>query len=377
MDIGRVDIVVAGAGVIGLAIGAALAKAGREVVILESASRIGSETSSRNSEVIHAGIYYPPGSLKARLCVEGKHALYQYCEDRKVSYRKCGKLIVANDHLEAVQLETLMATARANGVEDLQEWSSEKLAVEEPLLRAAHALFSPSTGIIDSHGYMLALVGELEDHGGMVALNSKATSGKSTDYGWELMVDGEQSMTLGCSWLINAAGLGAHKLAAALDGLDSEFVPRMYFAKGSYFTLTTKAPTNRLVYPAPSEAGLGIHLTLDQGGQVRFGPDVEWIDEPNYAVDEGRGDSFYSAIRRYWPGLPDSSLRPDYCGIRPKLAGPGQQAADFRIDGPDKHGLAGLVNLFGIESPGLTASMSVGRIVTDIVLNGGDKVLDL
>ena len=377
MDIGKVDIVVAGAGVIGLAIGAALAKAGREVVILESASRIGSETSSRNSEVIHAGIYYPPGSLKARLCVEGRDALYQYCEDRKVSYRKCGKLIVANDYLEAVQLENLMTMARANGVEDLEEWDSQKLAAEEPLLRAAQALFSPSTGIVDSHGLMLALIGELEDHGGMVALNSKAVSGKPTAYGWELLVDGEQPMTLGCSWLINAAGLGAHLLAAALDGLDPEFVPRMFFAKGSYFSLTAKAPTNRLVYPAPAEAGLGIHLTLDQGGHARFGPDVEWIDVPGYAVDENRGNSFYSAIRRYWPGLPESSLRPDYCGIRPKLVGPGQQAADFRIDGPKKHGLAGLVNLFGIESPGLTASLSIGRTVAEIVSNGDDKILDL
>lgn len=358
-----VDCVVAGAGVVGLAVARALALKGREVLVLEATGLIGSDTSARNSEVIHAGLYYAAGSLKARLCIEGREALYAYCADRGIPHRRCGKLIVATDAAETEKLAAIDAHARACGVGNLDYLSGAQARALEPALNAAAALLSPSTGIIDSHALMLAYRGELEDAGGMIAFNAPILRGEVTASGIMLEVGGAEPMRLACTTFINAAGHGAVPLARAMQGIPAEAIPQAHLCKGSYFTLSGKAPFSRLVYPVPEQAGLGVHLTLDLGGQARFGPDTEWIDAPNYDVDPARGEKFYAAIRRYWPALPDGALNPAYAGIRPKIVPPGAPAADFRIDGPAEHGVAGLVQLFGIESPGLTASLAIGDLV--------------
>ncbi|WP_456316890.1 NAD(P)/FAD-dependent oxidoreductase [Teichococcus globiformis] len=358
------DCVVVGAGVVGLAIARRLALAGREVLVLEAAEAIGTETSSRNSEVIHAGIYYPKGSLMATSCVVGKQMLYQYCEERGVPHRRCGKLIVATNAEERDKLASIQARAAANGVPDLRLLSSAEAVELEPAVACTAALLSPSTGIIDSHAYMLALQGDAENAGAAFVFHSPVVGGRLLpEGGAELEVGGAEPMALRCSLLINAAGLHAPRLARALEGLPAEFIPSAYYAKGNYFTLTGRSPFTRLIYPVPVPGGLGTHLTIDLGGQCRFGPDVEWIPSISYDVDPRRGKSFYAAIRRYWPSLPDEALQPGYSGIRPKITGPGEAAQDFVVQGPALHGRSGLVNLFGIESPGLTASLALAEHV--------------
>lgn len=356
------DCVVIGAGVIGLAIARRLARAGREVVIVEAGAAIGSETSARNSEVIHAGIYYPAGSLKARLCVAGRAALYRYCERRGVPKRRCGKLIVAADEPQLPGLDTLLAKARANGVDDLRLLTRNEALSLEPALSCAGALLSPSTGIVDSHQLMLSYLGEAEAAGAVLALHAPVLGGRRRDDHWRIRIGGPDPDELATRMVVNAAGLGASAVAASL-GLAPAAVPATYLAKGNYFTLTGgRPPFSRLIYPLPEPGGLGVHVTLDLGGRVRFGPDVEWVDHLSYDVDPARGDRFYAAIRRYYPALRDGALAPGYSGIRPKLARQGEADADFRIDGPAAHGAPGLVNLFGIESPGLTASLAIAEM---------------
>jgi L-2-hydroxyglutarate oxidase LhgO len=359
----RVDCVVIGAGVVGLAVARQLARAGREVIVLEAQSMIGTETSSRNSEVIHAGIYYPKGSLKATSCVAGKQKLYAYCAEHGVPHRRCGKLIVATTEQQKATLEQIRAKAAANGVTDL-EWL-EPAAVEalEPEVACTAALLSPSTGIIDSHALMLAFQGDAEDHGAMLAFCAKVARGKVAEDGIELEVGGEQPMALKARIVVNSAGLHAPDLAARFEGLSRDRLPTAYYCKGNYFTLSGGRPFSRLVYPVPEHAGLGVHVTLDLGGQVRFGPDVEWVDRIDYDVDPRRADVFYAAIRTYWPGLRDGALEPGYAGMRPKLAPKGSVSDDFVIQGPREHGVPGLVNLFGIESPGLTSSLALAEDV--------------
>jgi L-2-hydroxyglutarate oxidase LhgO len=342
-----------------------LALAGREVIVLEAADSIGTETSSRNSEVIHAGIYYPAGSLKARTCVAGKKFLYRYCAERGVEHRRCGKLIVATSAAQSTQLERIRLQAAANGVEDLRSLSAADAKAMEPALECVAALVSPSTGIIDSHGLMLAYQGDAEARGAMIAFLSPVESGRVGNEGIELVVGGAEPMRLLCRSVVNAAGLGAQPLARKLAGLDPRHVPPLHFAKGNYFSLAGRAPFSRLIYPVPEPGGLGVHITIDLGGQARFGPDVEWIDAIDYAVDPGRADRFYAEIRRYWPGLQDGALQPAYSGVRPKLAPAGAPPSDFVIQGPEVHGVAGLVNLFGIESPGLTASPAIAEAVAE------------
>jgi L-2-hydroxyglutarate oxidase LhgO len=364
----RVECLVIGAGVVGLGIARALARRGREVVIAEAADLIGSETSSRNSEVIHAGIYYPAGSLKAKLCVEGKQALYDYCTDRHVGHNRCGKLIVATDDSQIVELEALKKKAETNGVHDLQWLTRDEALALEPQLHCVAALLSPSTGIIDSHGLMLAYQGEAEDHGAMLALSSPVVRGKAANDGIVIETGGADPMTLKARIVVNAAGFAAQGIAAKIEGVRPESIPGCYYAKGNYFVLSgVKVPFSRLIYPIPTPGGLGTHVTIDMGGQMRFGPDVEWIEAIDYNVDPTRGDSFYAAVRQYWPGLPDGSIQPGYSGIRPKLSrGGGKAGDDFIIQGPEQNGVPGLINLFGIESPGLTASLSIGEMVADM-----------
>lgn len=358
----RVETLVVGAGVVGLAIARALAASGREVVVLERAKAFGTGTSSRNSEVIHAGIYYAEGSLKAELCVEGRHLLYDYCEGHGVGHRRCGKLIVAPSRSQIDRLERIASRAERAGVRSLRWLSAREALALEPEVVAGAALLSPETGIIDSHGLMLALLGEAQDHGAMLALDSRLVRAERAAAGFEVLVAAgdEESTRLSCRELVNAAGLHASEVASRIAGLPSAHVPQTRYAKGHYFTLSCASPFSRLIYPTPDEASLGVHLTLDLGGRARFGPDVEWVDSPeNYDVPAGRAEAFYAAIREYWPGLADGALAPAYAGIRPKLVGPGEPAADFLIEGMASHGLAGLVNLFGIESPGLTASLAI------------------
>lgn len=355
----QIDCVVIGAGVVGLACARALADAGREVVVLEAARAIGTGTSSRNSEVIHAGIYYPAGSLKARLCVAGKAALYDYCASRQVPHRRCGKLIVATDESQRAALESIRARAAANRVDDLQWLGPAELQALEPDLQAVAALLSPSTGIVDSHALMLALRGDAEAAGAMIAFDSPVQGGRLADGAIEIEVGGSEPGRWRTRTLVNCAGLQAQAVAAGLAGFPPSQVPPTFLAKGNYFSLARRTRFRHLVYPVPELAGLGVHLTLDLAGQVRFGPDVEWVDRIDYTVDPQRGEAFYAEVRKYWPGLPDGSLQADYAGIRPKLAGPGMPPSDFRIDGPEVHGVAGLVHLFGIESPGLTASLAI------------------
>ena len=358
----KLDAVVIGAGVVGLAVARELALAGREVVILEAEDAIGTHTSSRNSEVIHAGIYYPKDSLKARACVAGKERLYEYCVSRGVPHRRTGKLIVAASENQLDELGAIQAKAHANGVTDVVRMTREQVLALEPALQCVAGLYSPSTGIIDSHALMLAYLGEAESRGAMLAL-------KSPILGGELAADGfvihTNDMTVKTNILVNSAGLRAPSVAKSLEGYRAEFVPRELYAKGNYYSLTGKNPFQRLVYPVPEPGGLGVHVTLDMAGQARFGPDVEWVDKIGYEVDPRRSERFYAAIRRYWPALPDNALAPAYSGIRPKTAGAGEPAPDFEIQGPRRHGVAGLVHLFGIESPGLTASLALAGMVLD------------
>jgi L-2-hydroxyglutarate oxidase LhgO len=362
----EVAAVVIGAGIIGLAAARALALAGHEVIVLERADTIGSETSSRNSEVIHGGLYYPQGSLKATSCIAGRERLYPYCRDHHVPYAPLGKLIVATSEAEIRGVQNIAAAARANGVTDL-EWLSASAAQRlEPELRCVAALLSPSTGIIDSHALMLAYQGEAEAAGAVVALRAPVLSGRVLADGFELAVGGpgaDQPTTIRCHLLVNAAGLHAPEVARAIGGVPAESIPAAYFCRGVYFTLSGKSPFRRLIYPVPVAGGLGVHVTLDLAGQARFGPDIEWIDGIDYAVDPRRGDAFYAAVRRYWPGLRDDALQPGYAGIRPKISGPAEPAADFVVQGPRAHGIPGLVNLYGIESPGLTASLPLADAV--------------
>jgi L-2-hydroxyglutarate oxidase LhgO len=356
-QVDEVEAIVVGAGVIGLAAARALALAGREVVVLEKAYTIGFETSSRNSEVIHGGLYYPQGSLKATSCVEGRERLYLYCRDHGVPHAALGKLIVATSDEEIPGVEKIAAAAKANGVGNLEWLSVAQAQAMEPELQCVAALLSPSTGIIDSHVLMLAYQGEAEDNGAMVAFKTPLLGGAVRGDGFELNIGGDEPTTIRCRILVNAAGLHAPALARAIDGIPLDTIPPAYFCRGCYFTLAGKTPFHRLIYPVPVPGGLGVHITLDLAGQARFGPDVEWIDDVDYAVDPRRCDSFYAAVRRYWPGLQDGALQPGYAGIRPKISGPNDPATDFVIQGPAEHGVPGLVNCYGIESPGLTASL--------------------
>ncbi|MES2940311.1 MAG: NAD(P)/FAD-dependent oxidoreductase [Pseudomonadota bacterium] len=363
----RIDAVVIGAGAVGLAVARVLAQAGREVIVVEAQTAIGQGVSSRNSEVIHAGLYYAPGSLKARLCVRGKQLLYALCDSHGVAHRNCGKLVVATSDGEAAALRGLQDRAVANGV-PVQWLTGEEAQALEPGLRCSAALLSPTTGIVDSHGFMLALQGDLERAGGMVALGSAVESAVLGQGGAPHVVRMADGSELAADVVVNSASLHACALARRFEGLSPDFIPREHFAKGSYYALAGRAPFSRLVYPAPADAWLGVHLTLDLGGQAKFGPDLEWLDTTDparidYAVDPARADGFYAEVRRYWPGLPDGALVPSYSGVRPKIYGPGEAAPDFRIDGPALHGVPGLVNLFGIESPGLTSALAIAEEV--------------
>ena len=365
-----VDAVVIGAGVVGLAVARALALspkfAGKELLVLEAASAIGTGTSSRNSEVIHAGIYYPQGSLKAQLCVEGKAMLYDYCTERGIGFNRCGKLIVATTEAQVAQLQGIIAKATANGVYDLVLLTREQARELEPQLECVAAVHSPSTGIIDSHALMLTLQGDFENAGGLTVLNSTVASVFiASDAIKIVMQDGTEIVT---KTLINAAGLSAPLIAQSMQGFDAKFVPKAYYAKGNYFTLSGKSPFNRLIYPVPEAAGLGVHLTLDLGGQAKFGPDVQWVESADdLIVNPARGDAFYAEVRKYWPQLQEGALIAGYAGIRPKISAPDEAAADFLIQGPKDHGIAGLVNLFGIESPGLTSSLAIGARVAQLL----------
>ena len=359
----RVECIVIGAGVVGLALARHLALQGREVVVLEAEDRIGTGISSRNSEVIHAGIYYPAGSLKARLCVAGNRSLYAYCQAHGVAHRRCGKLLVATDESQVEALRQLRAHAKANGVGELQWLEAGEARKLEPRIHCTAALLSPSTGIVDSHGLMRSLCLEAEAHGASVVLKSPVLGGRRGTAGLEVEVGGADPMTLQAGYVYNCAGLGAVPLARAFEGARPESLPPLprRFAKGSYFSLTGAAPFSRLIYPVPSQGGLGVHLTLDLAEQARFGPDVEWVDREDYDVDSSRADAFYAEVRRYWPELSDGDLQPAYAGIRPKLHGPGEPAPDFLVQREGAHGLAGLVNLLGIESPGLTACLALAE----------------
>ena len=362
-----VDCVVVGAGVVGLAVARRLARLGRETLLIERHDRFGTETSSRHSEVIHAGLYYPQDSLKARLCLRGRELLYAYCIDHGVGYRRCGKLIVATQQEQLADLERIAEAARRNGADDLRLLDRDEALRLEPGLRCVGALLSPSTGIIDSHGYMLSLLGEAQRHEAQFAVLSPVTALRPVADGIELCLSDEPEPMLKARWVVNCAGLHAPQLARRIDGFPAAHIPRAWLAKGSYFNLSGRAPFSRLIYPVPEPGGLGVHLTLDLGGRARFGPDVEWVDSLDYSVDPQRSAQFCAAIRAYWPQLRDGQLVPGYAGIRPKLSGPGEAAADFRIEGPAVHGVTGIVNLFGIESPGLTSSLAIAERVGEIV----------
>jgi L-2-hydroxyglutarate oxidase LhgO len=362
----RVECVVIGAGVIGLAVARRLAQAGREVIVLEAAEGIGTVTSSRNSEVIHAGIYYRAGSLMARMCVAGKRALYAYCADHGIPHRNCGKLIVATTPKESEKLQSIRAHAEANGVGDMQTLSGEAARALEPALNCDAALLSPSTGIIDSHAYMLSLRGDAEAAGAAFAFHTPLLRAKAAAGKFEIDAGGEAPMTLECQLLINAAGLDAPATARRIEGMPPDLIPQAYLAKGNYFSCSARAPFSRLIYPVPEPGGLGVHLTLDMAGQARFGPDVEWVDHIDYAVDPARAERFYPAIRKYWPTLPDGALMPSYSGMRPKIVPPAIASQDFVIQGPGDHGVDGLINLFGIESPGLTSSLAIADHVGEL-----------
>ena len=362
-----VECLVIGAGVIGLAVARALARSGREVVVLESERVIGSGISSRNSEVIHAGIYYPTGLRKTRLCVAGKAMLYAFCEEYGVPHRRCGKILVATTEGELGKLAAIKAQAEANGVMDLTWLGRDEARALEPALAATNALLSPSTGIIDSHAFMLALRGDAERRGAMLALDTRAVSGRVAAERLIIETGGQNPTHIAANVVINSAGLGAQALARSIAQMPRHKIPPLHLAKGNYFGLATPSPFSHLIYPMPTPGGLGVHLTLDIAGRARFGPDVEWVEAVDYAVDPKRGEAFYAAIRNYWPELPDGALHPDYSGIRPKIERPGGSGTDFLIQDERDHGLGGLINLFGLESPGLTASLAIAELVAGIV----------
>ncbi len=356
-----------GAGVVGLAVARRLAMAGREVVVLEAEHAFGTHTSSRNSEVIHAGIYYPTGSLKARLCLAGRKALYRYCAEHGVSHNRLGKIVVACDESELPGLGKYRQQAEINGVDDLQTLTADALGELEPEVRCVAGFLSPSTGIVDSHGLMLSYLGDAETRGASLALASRVVAGRAGSAGIALEVGGTDALTLHCRTVVNAAGLRAQAVSRSIAGIPPRTIPPTHYAIGHYYTLIGRAPFKRLIYPVARQDWLGVHVTVDLGGQVKFGPDFAWIDRIDYRFDTGREPAFYKAIRRYYPGLKDGALQPGYTGIRPKIAGPGEPAPDFVIQGPREHGVAGLVNLYGIESPGLTSSLAIADYVHDLL----------
>jgi len=366
----QVDCVVIGAGVVGLAVAREMALQGRETILLERENAFGTISSARNSEVIHAGIYYPKDSLKAKLCVQGNRLLYEYCRDHQVATQPYGKLIVASDETQIDDLRAILYKAQNNGVPEIKMISGEEAKALEPNLKCSAAILSSSTGIVDSHGYMLSLLGGFEDAGGMVAYQSPLLSakpiGSNAQDGYELQIGGVDGMQIQTKLLINCAGMSAPAVAQKIEGLAKDQIPKAYFAKGNYFSLSGKSPFTHLIYPIPEPGGLGVHLTLDMGGQAKFGPDVEWLnidqeEQIDYTVDPKRGDGFYEAVRRYWPGLKDGSLQPDYSGVRAKIVPPNAPAGDFCFNGPQEHGMQGLYNLYGFESPGLTSSLAIAR----------------
>jgi L-2-hydroxyglutarate oxidase LhgO len=363
----RADVVVIGAGVVGLAIARSLARAGREVVVCEAESTVGSHTSSRNSEVIHAGIYYPGDSLKARSCVAGNRMLYEYCSSHDVPHSRVGKLIVATRDEEVPTLEHLKAQAAANGVGDLEWLEAREVHGLEPSVRAVRALFSPSSGIIDSHALMTAFRADARSQGAEILLSTPIVSGSISKTGIVLDVGGADPVTVRCAVVVNAAGLFAQAVARSLRGFPEAAIPRSFFAKGHYFTLSGKSPFRHLVYPVPAPGSLGVHVTLDLAGKARFGPDVSWVDGVDYSFDESRAASFYAAVRAYFPELGEGSLVPGYTGIRPKLTRAGSAFQDFVLQGPKDHGIPGLVQLFGIESPGLTAALALAEEVRSLL----------
>jgi len=367
-DIEEVECVVIGAGVIGLACARALSARGLDVIVLEKGEAIGTQTSARNSEVIHAGIYYGPGSEKARLCHRGRDMLYDYCSERGIGHKRLGKLIVATGDGQTKKLHNIRENARANGVDDLTTLSVEDVRTMEPDVACVSALWSPSTGIVDSHSLMLSYQGDAEASGAVISFFSPVLGGNVTGDGIELLVGGEIPMTLRCRYLVNSAGFEAQNISAGIGGIPQGSIPGRFLARGVYFTLQGRSPFHHLIYPVPEEGGLGVHVTLDLAGQAKFGPDVEWIDEVDYTVDPGRAGAFYDAIRTYWPGLPDDSLQPGYAGIRPKTRLGRDGPTDFMIQGKESHGVDGLVNLYGIESPGLTASLAIAEEVADRLL---------
>lgn len=357
------DSVVIGAGVVGLSIARSLANSGRDVLVLEANSNIGQGISSRNSEVIHAGIYYPYQSLKRSLCLEGKKLLVEYCESRKVEYRLLGKLIVANSEQDVLNLPKILENGTRNGVSDLRMVFLDELRELEPNLRAKQAILSPSTGIVDSHGLMLALQGDLERRGGLLSFKSNASAIRVIQGGFSVSVDSSEKIEITCRELINSAGLNAQKVSKAIDNNLYNTVPKARFCKGTYFSFSRKSPFSRLIYPVPNDAGLGIHLTLDLAGRAKFGPDTEWVNSADYHVESGRKNDFVEAIREYFPGLEDHELNPAYAGVRPKIVSAAEPAADFSIMFSDKHYLPGFVALYGIESPGLTSALAIGDLV--------------
>lgn len=365
----HVQCIVAGAGVVGLAISRALAMQGREVMVLETGPAIGVGTSSRNSEVIHAGIYYPKQSMKAQSCVAGREKLYAYCEAKNIPHLKCGKLIVATQPSQVAELEAIVAKGQGNGVGDLTVISRADAMKLEPALACEGAILSPSTGIIDSHAYMLALQGDAEAQGALIVLNTEISNGQITDDKVKLSITGDDQFEITCDLFINAAGLNAPSLCRRIEGFPEDTIKTAYFAKGNYFTTSQSAPFKRLIYPVPETAGLGVHVTLDLEGGMRFGPDVEWVDAIDYKVDIGRATAFEDQILRYWPGLERGKLHPAYAGIRPKIVGPGEPSADFVISGPADHAGGPVINLFGIESPGLTASLDLADRVAEEAKN--------
>jgi L-2-hydroxyglutarate oxidase LhgO len=361
----KMQVLVVGAGVVGLGIARAVALAGHEVIVAEAESAIGTVTSARNSEVIHAGLYYTTNSIRARHCARSRRMLYAYCDTRGVPHRKTGKLVVATNDAELRRLDEIYKQAQINGCENVELMDRAAVSKLEPEVFCLAAMNSPETGIIDSHRYMLALRGEIEDHGGMIALNTRIERLVKRPAGWEIHFGAGETIVVDA--VVNAAGLGAQKLGRATEGYPQDRVPRLILAKGNYFSYAGRPVFKRLVYPTPIPGGLGIHVVLDLAGRMRFGPDVEWIERENYDVDPGRAPLFYKRIREFWPGLPDNSLIPNYAGIRPKISGQGEPAMDFIIDAPKDHGVPRLVMLFGIESPGLTSSLSIGEEVASVL----------
>ena len=362
------DVLIVGAGVVGLACGYALSTAGLRVIVIEAGPRIGEGVSARNSEVIHAGLYYPTGSLKARLCVEGRRALYPFLDKHGVNYSRCGKLVVANGEAEIKALEKVYAQAQVNGVEGIEWLTSDAACALEPALRCDAAILSRESGVLDSHGYMLALQGEIENYGGSVVCDSPfAGASAIAGGGWNVTIADADRTTLSTSILITAAGLEAQAVAATIEGYPRDQIPPRHLGKGVYFRYASKAPFQRLVYPPPIPGALGTHYRRDLGGQAVLGPDLEYVREIDYTVDPARAEKFYTDVRRYWPDLQENSLQPDYAGIRPKLHGPGEKQPDFQVWGPQSHGLSGLITLFGIESPGLTSSLAIGEFVNEMV----------